>query len=58
LIHNGGKADQKLSAAKPAYSLGKPIEVRATDLYKAIHVLRKCASAIDVAFEQISSTNS
>jgi hypothetical protein len=53
LVHNGGRADRKLNAVDSTLALGEVISIKPDLLQTAIIAFRKCALAIDVAFEQV-----
>jgi hypothetical protein len=47
LVHNGSRADPKLSAAQPSFYVGQPIDVNLNSVMAAIHVYRGFAVPMD-----------
>jgi hypothetical protein len=46
-VHNDSRADPKLAAAQPSFSVGQPIDVNLNSVMAAIHVYRSFAVALD-----------
>jgi hypothetical protein len=53
LVHNAGKADPKLVAARPSYSLGQAFEVNFVTVISAIQIYRNLAVEMDSRAEGI-----
>ena len=51
LLHNKGKADQKLAAVTDKYRIGVSIVLTMDDVNDVVHILRKFAYAIDRLYE-------
>jgi hypothetical protein len=53
LLHNAGKANDKLAKAVPTIAAGQPIAIQVSSVSEAIHTFRKCCVQIDKAYESL-----
>ena len=53
LLHNAGKASEKLANAVPSMIAGQPITIQMSSVSEAINICRKFCVQIDRAFESL-----